>query len=210
MALHRSAPALTLLVCLLAAGPASAQSPAGRFEVSAHAALLRLSDFGGTNPGIGGRLTFDLSKWASVEGEVNYFPNDELLLPVSVFAPAARVSHVRRRADAFFGLKVGTRGRRLGAFLKARPGLARLTNVGVACVGEDCARMLMLFAQPDYRTEFALDFGGGIEFYPSARTVARFEIGDTMIRHRSFAPPCWGSQCTSHNLSSRLGVGFRF
>jgi hypothetical protein len=38
----------------------------------------------------------------------------------------------------------------------------------------------------------------------------RFDLADTMIQHRSFAPPCWRSTCTSHNLSSRVGVGLRF
>lgn len=210
MTVRRSVFALTLLVCLLMAGTASAQSRVGRFEVGAHASVLRLSDFGDTSTGIGGRITFDLSKWASVEGEANFFPNDNILLPVSSTVAAARVAHDRRRADAFFGLKIGARGDKLGAFLKVRPGFTRLEDRGQFCVGEDCARILMLFALPEYRTEFALDFGGGIEVYPSARTMARFELGDTMIRHRSFAPPCWGSQCTSHNFSSRIGVGFRF
>jgi hypothetical protein len=35
-------------------------------------------------------------------------------------------------------------------------------------------------------------------------------MGDIMIRHGQFTPPCWESSCTSHNLSSRMGVGFRF
>jgi hypothetical protein len=91
---------------------------------------------------------------------------------------------------------------------KLRPGFAHLSDEGLRCVGDPCA--LVLFARPEYRTEFALDFGGILEVYPWARTVARFEFGDTMIRHRSTAPPCPTSSCTSHNLASRLGVGFRF
>ena len=70
-------------------------------------------------------------------------------------------------------------------------------------------RVLMLLAVPEYRTEFAFDLGGVLEFYPSARTVARIDAGDTMIRHRSSAvPPC--QECTTHNFSSRFGVGVRF
>ena len=45
--------------------------------------------------------------------------------------------------------------------------------------------------------------------YTDFRRPHRVEFGDTMIRHRSFAPPC-ASGCTSHNLSSRLGIGVRF
>jgi hypothetical protein len=50
-----------------------------------------------------------------------------------------------------------------------------------------------------------------VEFYPSARRVARAEIGDTIIRHGNEAPP-WlpAASRTSHNLSARFGVGVMF
>lgn len=208
MRMSRTGLAVLAIVCLRAT-TVSAQQPAPRLEVSVHATVLRLSDFGATNTGIGGRLTFDLTRWASIEGEANFIPNDDILLPDSFLADL-RMAHSRRRADAFFGLKLGARGNRFGAFAKLRPGFARLTHQSQVCVGDDCARVLMLLIQPEYRTEFALDLGGGFEFYPSPRTVARIEMGDTLIRHRSTAPPCWGQQCTSHNFTSRLGVGFRF
>jgi hypothetical protein len=38
--------------------------------------------------------------------------------------------------------------------------------------------------------------------------VARVDIGDVAIQHRSQAPPC--STCTTHNFSTRVGVGVRF
>ena len=212
MQMPRSLRAILVLMGLFGAGSASAQPLARRVEIGAHASLLRLTDFGTTHAGIGGRVTVDLANWASVDGEANFFPDDDILLPDtdSSIGPEIRVSHSRRRADAFLGLKLGLRGNRLGAFAKVRPGFARLTDQGQFCVGDACALVRMLLVRPRYRTEFALDLGGGIEFYPSARTVARVEIGDTMIRHRSFAPPCWFSECISHNFASRLGVGFRF
>ena len=82
--------------------------------------------------------------------------------------------------------------------------MARLSDRGLGCDGELCA--LILVARPQYRTEFAFDVGGTVQFYPSARTIARFDLGDVMIRNRSSAPPCTG--CTTH--TSRLGVGMRF
>ena len=107
-------------------------------------------------------------------------------------------------------MKVGRRSERFGAFIKARPGLTRLADKGTECIGRGCDVVLMLLYRPSYRTELAFDLGGGIELYPSARTVARVEFGDTMIRHRSPAPPCPSRECTSHNLASRFGLGFRF
>jgi hypothetical protein len=156
-------------------------------------------------------VSLDVTRWAAVEAEANFFPDDDVRLPPSALTPTLRVAYQRSRIDAFFGTKLGMRGDRFGVFAKVRPGFTRLTDRGgPECVGNECALVMMLLLRPEYRTEFAVDLGGILEFYPSARTVARFELGDTMIRHRSTAPPCWLSTCTSHNLSSRLGVGLRF
>jgi hypothetical protein len=205
--------ALVLLVTGVAGpGAASAQTPAERLEVAANLNVLRLSDFSSTRAGLGGRLTCDLSPHVAIEGEVAFYPKDRIVQGQSSAAPGFEYQIVgnRRRTDALFGVKVGTRGDRLGLFAKARPGFTRLADRGTACEGPGCAVILMLIAPYAYRTEFAFDFGGGVEVYPTDRTVARVEGGNTMIRHRSPAPPCPASPCTSHNLSSRLGIGYRF
>jgi hypothetical protein len=211
MNIRRVAVVLVTLAFAGGARIATAQPAAERFEVAANLSVLRLSDFDATNAGVGGRVSFDLTKYAALEGELAFFPKDRIVQPASItaFGPF-QIASERRRMDALFGLKVGTRGDRFGLFAKARPGITRLIDRGTACEGPGCATILMLIARNSYRTEFALDLGGGIELYPTARTVARFEMGDTLIRHRSSAPPCPASQCTSHNLSSRLGIGYRF
>jgi hypothetical protein len=73
-------------------------------------------------------------------------------------------------------------------------------------VGQPCA--LILLARPVYRTEPAIDVGGVLEIYPTARTVARIDLGTTLIRHRSYVPPC--RNCTSSNFASSVGFGYRF
>jgi hypothetical protein len=202
-------PVLILIVMGPSAGVVFAQDPdTPRFEVGAQAAVLRLDDAGTTGTGVGGRVTWNLSRWMAVEGEANFYPQDNLIAPASSFTPDLRVEYKRRRGDVFFGTKVGVRGERFGLFAKARPGLARQSNGGVQCVGDVCALVLLMV--PEYRTEFALDLGGVFEVYPSARTVLRFEVGDTIIWHRSVAPPCFGASCTSNNLSSKFGAGLRF
>ena len=185
-----------------------AQSDRPSMEVAGQATLLRLNDSGTTNAGIGGRFSLDLSRFISLDAELAYFPNDTFEVPTSTEVPnAPRVWYKRRRTDVLAGVKVGHRGGRFGLFGKVRPGFTRLTFRGINCVGDMCA--LMLFARTEYRSEFALDLGGIVEFYPTRRTVTRFDFGDVMIRHRSEAvPPC--SDCTTHNFTSRLGVGFRF
>ena len=200
---------VTVLTCS-ESGLVQAQSADQRFEVGGLASFLRLSDFETSSAGFGGRVSFDLTRWAALEAEATFFPNDDILERPSILAPNLRVSYERRRTDAFFGMKMGRRTERVGAFAKVRPGLTRLSEVvgGQGCTGPECP--LILLARPEYRTEFALDLGGVFEFYPTERTVARFELGDTTIWHRSFAPGCWNGDCTSHNLSTQVGVGYRF
>jgi hypothetical protein len=199
---------IAVLVSLAGFSTATAQPLPSRFEVGVQASVLRLSDFDSTTAGIGGRVSFDLASWVAIEAQADFFPNDDALLLSSGVTPDLGILYRRTRADAFFGAKIGWRNDRFGVFAKARPGFTRLADQGVECSADVCA--LALLARPEYRTEFAFDLGGVFEFYPSSRTVARVELGDTMIRHRSSAPPCWGSTCSSHNLTSRFGVGLRF
>ena len=208
MRMCRLAGPMVLGVFFASSGTVTAQSEPSRFEAGVQASVLRLSDFGSTSTGIGGRFTFNVARWAALEAEGNFFPQDDVRLPETI--ADLRVTHYRRRTDGFFGAKVGVRGERLGLFAKVRPGFTVLTerNDPSACEGEVCALALLL--RPEYRTEFALDLGGVLEFYPSRQFVARFELGDTIIRHRSTAPPCWGEECTSHNVSSKFGFGLRF
>jgi hypothetical protein len=173
--------------------------------------MTLMCDLTGWVAGVGGRLTIDLTPHVALEGELAFYPKDRIDGVIrETSAGTYQIVGDRRRTDALFGVKVGTRFDRFGVFGKARPGVTRLADRGTGCEGPGCAVILMLIAPYQYRTEFAFDFGGGVEMYPTARTVARVEVGDTMIRHRSAAPPCPAGECTSHNLSTRLGIGYRF
>jgi len=209
----RSLLVVTTLACFVPAGTAFAQS-SPKFEVGGQVSALRLSDFPATNAGLGGRFSYDLARWIAVESEFSWFPHDDVTVR-SNSTPELGTSYHRRRAEAFFGPKIGLKTQRFGFFGKVRPGFARLSDQGVECEGDVCALMSLslpvsLLARPEYRTEFALDVGGVVEFYPSPRTILRFDIGDTLIKHRSQAPPCWDGTCTSNNFSSRFGAGVRF
>ena len=204
-------PLTSVLALGLLAGTAShlyAQPDTRRFEVGAQLATLRLGDSDGkTNVGFGGRVSCGLLPWLGVEGEMNLFTDDVLEYRSSAPLEAEySLTYERRRVEGFFGPKVGMRWNRLGLFGKVRPGFASLFNEGIGCTGEPCTRMLI--AAVDYDTELALDLGAVVEFYPTPRTVARVDLGSTMIRHRSSAPPC--RECTSRNFASRVGVAFRF
>jgi hypothetical protein len=193
---------------LAGAVPAQAQSFSRAVEFGLQMSTLRLDGAArGTNTGLGGRVTIDLARWIAVESEINVVPKDEWRFAVGslVGVEGGELLYSRRRLEAFAGVKAGYRGERVGVFGKVRPGITRLTHTGVNCVAEVCA--LMLIALPVYEREFALDAGGVVEFYPSSRLVARFDLGDEIIRQRSGPPHHPG---TRHNFTSRLGVGFRF
>jgi len=194
---------------VIAVGAAFGQSAPPRVEVGGQLNVLRLSDSSDTNVGLGGRVTFDLARWVSVEGEYQFIPSDELeFTSVTTDGSVAGLRYERRRSTGLFGLKAGYRGERVGLFAKVRPGFTVLADRGIDCLGDVCA--LMLLAVPEYRSEFALDFGSVVEIYPSTRWLARVDVGSLMIRHRSTAPPCAAGDCTTFNLATSFGMGVRF
>jgi len=196
--------AVFVVFALGGAATVSAQPSRGRFEVGAAVTALRLSSFDATSAGIAGRFTVNATDWLAADAELAFTPHDDVVLAAPGFD--FRTSYFRRRIEAFAGPKVGVRNDSVGVFARIRPGVTQLTDRGIGCTGEVCA--LALLARPDYRPEFALDLGGGVEFFPFGRAVARIDVGDTIIRHRSAAPPC--RDCSTHNFASRFGVGLRF
>ena len=197
-----------VLMCAVFVTPSLAYAQ-GRWEVGGQFSLLQPSDSVQTNTGVGARVAWHATWWASAEAEVNYFATERFEwdgVPSPATIGALSLRYNRQRLEAFVGPKLGHRWQRFGLFGKVRPGITRLTDEGVECIGEVCA--LSLIARPVYRTEFALDLGGVTEFYPTARTVVRADLGTRLIRHRSSAPPCSG--CSTRNFTSSFGAGFRF
>jgi hypothetical protein len=162
-------------------------------------------------PGFGGRFGYNLNRYFALEAEANYFPRD-------------RDVDGGRKAQVLAGAKVGKRFDKFGLFGKARPGFVRFSqgdyNVVGPCVTIFPAPIGCFESVP--KTNFALDLGGVVEFYPSKKTILRFDAGDTMIffgdRRVVLAddnvPPRLtvsprGSE-TTHNLQISAGFGFRF
>ena len=151
-----------------------------------------------TSIGGGGRLTFNLTRYMALEGELNYFPG-------------AGFNNVRR-FQGQFGVKSGLRFDRFGVFGKVRPGFVNTKyEVPVFCIKGPCSPVI------DKDTGFSMDLGGVVEFYPSRRATVRFDVGDTIINRRE--PPYYlaggffglpARNFASHNLQLGAGVGFRF
>ena len=198
-----------MLLWVMGVSVAVAQTDPPAVELGGQMNVLRLSDSSDTNVGLGGRVTFNVAPWLGLEGEYQFLPDDVLdTASVSVDGRVLGLRYERRRSTALFGVKAGYRGGRIGVFGKARPGVTVLSDRGVECRGDVCA--LILLAVPEYRSEFAFDVGGVLEFYPSPRWLVRFDIGSLIIRHRSSAPPCPRGDCTSSNLATSFGLAVRF
>jgi len=79
-----------------------------------------------TEPGIGGRFTFNLTNYLAFEAEMNLFPRSDTNIARNegtAAAPAGRVFQGQ------FGVKAGKRFRKFGIFAKARPGFVGFTEV---------------------------------------------------------------------------------
>ncbi|HEX6648650.1 MAG TPA: hypothetical protein VF075_03905 [Pyrinomonadaceae bacterium] len=153
-----------------------------------------------TEPGVGGRFIFNLTKSVAFEAEGNYYPRNSFGFPQG--------GHL---FQGQFGGKVGKRFDRWGLFGKARPGFVGFTRV-FQFPGATVPAPIT-FVRKVYPS---LDLGGVVEFYISPRWMARFDVGDTMIRYRemqipdSTPPVIIQPKETRHNLQVSSGIAFRF
>lgn len=193
---------------MLGSAVAEAQPAPSRVEFGGHLQVLRLEESGDANIGVGARVTVDVARWWSLEGEYQFLPGDTLSTGAVVDGRRLGIDYRRRRSTVLAGVKAGYRGERIGVFGKARPGVTVLSDRGADCRGDVCA--LVLLAVPEYRPEIALDLGAVVEIYASPRWGARIDVGTLVIRHRSTAPPCPASSCTTSNLAASAGFGVRF
>lgn len=166
-----------------------------------------------SKPGFGGRFTYNITRAVAAEAEADFYPNGD--------NECSDDYTVGRAAQGLFGVKAGKRFKSFGLYGKVRPGFVRFGQAfaGTRREGGD------LINQTG-RTNFAVDLGGVVEFYPSRRVVTRFDFGDTIIRYKELryelpplcpvnpSLPCLTTGerpgATTHNFQFTAGVGFRF
>jgi len=187
----------------LSATASSSQSDLPKLEVGGQFSMLHFDTFSAFSDrrrmefGGGGRFTFNFNQHVAAEAQVDYFPHTDTERIGTFDVPLWG-----SKTLAVFGIKAGGRSKRVGVFGKARPGFIHFDSVpGFGCVvgSTSCP-------PPIKQTVFALDLGGVLEYYPSPKTVLRFDAGDTIIYHdkrQNFFD-------TSHSLQMSVGVGLRF
>ena len=159
-----------------------------------------------TEPGLGGRFTFNLTDNVALEAEGNYYTRDN-------------------RGHMFqsqFGVKAGKRFRRFGVFAKARPGFVDFTKVtqlvGTRTVPFGDRQLIIGDFRVGAKEYFSTDIGGVIEFYVSRRVLTRMDFGDTIIHYSERAVAGFSTSNTivrsppetKHNFQYTAGLGFRF
>ena len=214
---------LCLSFCLLEAKAQSAD--VRKYEVGAQFTSITEPSYDGgrTEPGFGGRFTFNLSRKVALEAEGNFFPHKCTSCGRGDFGDSnGNIS------QGFFGVKAGKRFQKWGMFAKARPGVVSFSQGDSKYVQIRPALSDFDFPfefQRHRLTNFAFDLGGVLEFYPSKRIVTRFDAGDTMIHYGQRTtnyfsyttfpgPPVLVPFTlraeTRHNFQFSAGVGFRF
>ena len=194
---------LTVVVVLLcAAGAARAQSQLDehRFEVGGLFTFVKLESFDETVNGFGGRLGYNFNEHFALDAEASFFPETHF-----------GNNQLGQKGQAFAGIKVGARTKYAGVFAKARPGVM---FIGEFTTGFDCNRSATFTTCRPEHHNFAFDAGGVVEFYPSARSIIRLDVGDTIVRERQTARAIFGPATTTggttHNLQVIIGFSYRF
>jgi hypothetical protein len=161
--------------------------------------------FSDTQAGVGGRVTYNFNRFIAAEAEINFLTQKQFILTAE-----------GRAIQAQFGVKLGKRFEKFGVFGKLRPGFLSVNRVGSYIPGPAGPHNELDFTIE--RKEFlSIDAGGVLELYPSKRTVLRFDVGDTIIRHPALYQQVFilgpveliRPAKFKHNFQFTAGVAFR-
>ena len=197
-----------LLTALLLAPAAARAQVTDAPDVEAHRAEVgvlytgvKLEGFGETVNGLGGRFGYNFNKNFALDTEFSFFPETHL-----------GNRQFGQKTQAFAGVKAGARSRYVGVFAKLRPGVMFIGEVtsGFNCSGTSFGQT----CRPSHNN-LALDAGGVLELYPSARTIVRLDAGDTIVRIRNATLGLLtggpnATTDTTHNIQFSVGFGYRF
>lgn len=204
--MHRIVRLITTLsfVAIAPVVTASAQSVDHRFQVGGHLATAVSSEFDETDVGLGARASWHPSSLLGVEAELTVYPSD--LGENTPFSSS--------RFEGLFGATIGPRLGAIRPFAKLRPGFVTFSEAPepVACI--------LIFPPPlscelaAGKTTFALDLGGGVEWFPTETTFVRIDAGDRMVRYPAPTVDAGGDvhdeSFTGHDFRFTIGGGLRF
>ncbi len=173
-----------------------------------------------TEFGFGGRFTYNFTKNIAGEIEANFFPVDRLnvnsdesiRIMVTDTDDFVRnfVEPQGRKLQIVAGPKIGIRKKKFGIFGKVRPGIYWVGEYPVVLVLTANETSSSIGGANFWTTFFSVDVGGVFEYYPTKKTILRFDIGDTIIRYRALDPKPFNPGFTRHTFQFTTGFGWRF
>jgi hypothetical protein len=168
--LDRICPCLFLLVflCLgLRLPTAQAQQEFSRIEIGGQSgAIGLLNSNGGVGiwPGFGGRIDFNMTRRLALETQVDFFPES---------APRRFLEQGGKTLQLAAGLRGKVlESKHFAVYGLIRPGFIHFTDTSQLTGAPGTVPGTKITPA----TYFALNLGGGVEFYPSPRWIARFEL----------------------------------
>ena len=204
---------LALLCLFFASDEVRAQAKdAPKVELGMQFTSLTLDDsFNRSEPGFGGRVTYNLTDNVALEAQFDFFPNGDQFRG---FRNGGRI------AQGLFGVKAGKRFEKFGVFGKVRPGFTSFSGGREEIIVLTTPPPDPIFG-PSIRferhreTHFATDVGAVLEFYPSRRSIIRLDVGDTMVNVRRATRNVFNQTSDSssefiHQLQIGIGFSYRF
>lgn len=196
---------LAAILCVVAATGAYAQD-VSRFEVGGLFNTLRNDGAGLVGPGFRG--VFNLGRFVSLEGELNWFP----------VTPSG--SRSGTAIEGLFGAKIGYHTQHFGIFGKFRPGFLSSSD-SLRQINIDFSTIVMPETFRFSRlTERVVDFGEVLEYYPSKHWAFRWDVGDTVIFREeprfnvinggNLFVPIDSFNRTTNNFQFTTGIQYRF
>jgi hypothetical protein len=172
----------------------------GKAEVGGHITFINLKTFLTKATGAGGRFTYNVHKFVALEAEGNFIPD--------TYPDYYTFERGTWAIQGLFGVKSGLHFGRFGVFGKVRPGFIRFNTVPVAEIPyQTPSGGFSSTTVYGSKTRPAMDVGGTIEISVSRRSILRFDLGDTISKHRYLGSD---SDFLTHNLQFSVGMSARF
>lgn len=204
--------------CVLSSSQANAQDNSSvevkKFELGAD--FSTLSNFQ-TRLGLGGRFTYNLNSHIALEAAGYFFPQECNFCG----------GNSGRTTQGLFGVKIGKRFSKWGIFAKVRPGVVSTSKgeFDFVLLSNPPTTALSFAFVSKRSTNFAVDFGAVLEFYPTKRLITRMDFGITGVNHgqRTINVPAFDPVTGIYSLRTTTipaqnlgflqitaGVGYRF
>ncbi len=163
-----------------------------------------LTDNVRTEPGFGGYAAYRFFGALYLDGDLLYSPR----------RPDFSGPHDGGTIlQGLIGLKGGIRRNHFGFFGKVRPGFSSYSQALTSITSSGQSNPAYSYGRS---TNFTLDLGGILEFYPRERSTVRLEVGDTHLFFNTRdvnvdgSIQSYGGGKMKHSIQLMLGYGWRF